>query len=81
MKLRKPAVFSGIRPVSVPEGATVRVIARRTDGSIEPLLWLRNYQSRWRRTYTFREPVRLERGAVIEASPPGPKFWLLWGGL
>ena len=59
----------GIRPESVPEGGSLEVIARTPDGSTQYLIWLRDYQKRWRRSYYFREPVELPPGTKIFVHP------------
>jgi len=66
---RRTTVFA-IRPETIREGATVRVIAQRPDGGIEPLLWLYQFKPQWRRTYIYRTPVSLPRGSKVELLPP-----------
>lgn len=71
-------VLEGIRPESLPEGAAARVLLRRPDGSIEPLLWISDYRARFTRTYVFRRPIAAPAGSrVIVASPEAARFQLL----
>jgi hypothetical protein len=51
-------------------GADVQVTARRPDGTIEPLLWLYNYKPEWKHTFTYRTPIQLPKGTVIEMTKP-----------
>ena len=69
--LRSPIRLTGIRAVDVPKGGTLRAIARRKDGSVEPLLWIHNFEPRFARTYFYRTPPRLEAGTEVEVTPAG----------
>jgi hypothetical protein len=44
-------------------------IARRPDGTTEPLLWLYNYRARFDRPYWYAVPRRLPAGTRIEIAP------------
>jgi len=57
-----------IRPRTLAAGASMQVIARRPDGSIEPLLWIYNFQPAFLRSYVYREPLALPAGSEVEAS-------------
>jgi hypothetical protein len=72
LKLAANTTLIAIRPSIVPEGASFRVTAQLPDGSIEPLLWLRDYKPRYKRTYSWRAPLRLPKGTVVTVSPAGP---------
>jgi hypothetical protein len=52
--------------------ADARLTARRPDGSVEPLLWLHNYKRQWNRTFSYREPVLLPKGTILEMSEAMP---------
>jgi hypothetical protein len=62
-------VIRGIRPGPVPKGTSARVTAHLPDGAVEPMLWLRNYDPRWRLSYTYRTPLRLPKGTQIRTTP------------
>jgi hypothetical protein len=66
--LKKPVKLEGVRPLG--SVASTQVIATKPDGSIEPLLWLHGYDSKWNRTFLYREPVVLPAGTVIAVEPP-----------
>jgi hypothetical protein len=60
---------AGIRPKSLMEGSSVKVIATLPDGAIEPLIWLYDYKPEFDRTYFFRKPLKLSAGTKIETYP------------
>lgn len=78
-KLDAPREFRTIRPEGVAEKVSFRVIARLPGGRVEPLIWIYRYQPRFARTYTYREPVRLPAGAVIEVVPPQAAAKVVFG--
>jgi hypothetical protein len=64
--LNAAITIEAIRPVAPASNA--QITARRPDGSIEPLLWLYNYKPQ--RMFTYRSPIRLPKGTVIEMTAP-----------
>lgn len=69
-KLETARELATVRPEGVAEKVSFQVVARLPDGRVEPLLWIYRYQPKFARTYTYREPVRLPTGSVIEVIPP-----------
>ena len=67
--LKHSITISGIRPQSLMEGSSVKVIAARPDGGLEPLIWLYDYKPQFDRTYYFRKPLKLPAGTKIETYP------------
>jgi len=67
--VEKPLQALGIRPESVPAGGSLEVIATTPDGTTQYLIWLRDYQKRWQRSYYFREPLELPPGTIIFVHP------------
>ncbi|HEY6971016.1 MAG TPA: hypothetical protein VJA94_17530 [Candidatus Angelobacter sp.] len=59
----------GITPSLVPEAGVMQVIARQSDGQIDPLIWIEQFNPKLNQTYYFREPLRLPRGTKIEVTP------------
>ena len=53
----------GIHPLASAQSA--QVTARLPDGSIVPLLWLREYKRAWNRTFVYREPITFPAGTRI----------------
>ena len=68
--------FIAIRPKTL-DADSVRVIAERPDGSVEPLIWFYRYDPKFPRTYYFRKPVKLPAGTRIVASTPGARVALV----
>ncbi len=68
LRLREPLAITVLRPASIAAGSSVQVIAVRPDASVEPLLWLYNYDPKWQRAYVLREPLRLPAGSEIRVS-------------
>jgi hypothetical protein len=67
--LKHAITISGIRPQSLMDGSSVKVIAARPDGGIEPLIWLYDYKPQFDRSYYFRKPLKLPAGTKIETYP------------
>jgi len=69
-KLSGNTVLLGIHPLA--DIGNAKVFAQRPDGSVEPLIWLHNYKSAWKRTFVFKSPVALPDGTKISAEPDTP---------
>jgi hypothetical protein len=63
---------AGIEPENVAEGGSLQATAYRPDGSVEPLIWLREYRPKWQRSYWFREPLVLPKGTIVMLFTAGP---------
>jgi hypothetical protein len=78
--LDKPMTFRGITAVSIPSGASVRIVAQKPDGSVEPLIWFNAYDPKFARTWLFRKPMALPAGTrIVSSVPDGVTFSLLSG--
>lgn len=65
----------GIRPLANAVVPSARLVARLPNGRIEPLLWLfqfdpKSADPRMHGTFTFRRPLDLPRGTVVQSSVP-----------
>ncbi|HEU0004904.1 MAG TPA: cytochrome c [Terriglobia bacterium] len=69
LTLKHSVKIAAVRPQEIPEGASLRLIAERPNGAVEPLIWLYSYASRFQRTYYFKEPVSLGAGTKIRIHP------------
>ena len=69
--VRRATTLAGVRPLRVPKGASLRAVAVRPDGTVEPLLWLHDFNPRLTRGYRYREAIRLAAGSRILVVPPG----------
>ena len=67
--LERTIKVAAVRPEAVPEGASLRLIAERPNGAVEPLIWLYGYASRFRRTYYFKAPMSFGAGTRIRIQP------------
>jgi len=56
---------TGFAPGKMPAGASMQIIAKLPDGSVENLLWLRNSRTEWDRAFYFRTAVTLPKGTLI----------------
>jgi len=72
--LKQSITVAGIKAKTILEGTTVQVIARRPDGTIEPLIWLYKYQPQFDHPYYFRTPLQLPAGTKIELFPVAQAF-------
>ena len=54
-----------VAAVGIEPTGPARITARRPDGSIEPLIWIREYRQAQPKVYYFREPVALPKGTRI----------------
>src|SRR5579862_3356954 len=69
-KLDSAARVVAVRAKDLKEGASAQVMAVRPDGTIEPLLWIYQYNPKFERTYYYINPLTLPAGTRIQMSPP-----------
>jgi len=67
--LSRTITATGIAPREMQPGASMQIVARLPDGSVENLIWLRNTRGEWKRPFYFREPVALPKGTLISVHP------------
>ena len=65
MTLAHAISASGVAPREMAAGASMQIVARLPDGTVESLLWLRNTRSEWNRAFYFRQPMMLPKGTLI----------------
>jgi hypothetical protein len=68
--LKKTLTAAAIRPQHLPAGASMEVTAIHPDGTVEHLLWLRDFRAESTRAYTFKDPLKLPRGTQIAVHAP-----------
>ena len=71
LTLKTAVTVAGVRAKEVPEGSSFMTVAEFPDGTIEPLLWIYNYQPRFDHPYWFSAPLHFPAGARIEIAPRG----------
>ena len=69
LTLKTALTVAGIRPQGIPEGTSLKVVAERPDGTIEPLLWLYNYKPQFQHAYIYRKPISFPAGTKLEIAP------------
>lgn len=75
--LRTSFKLGGLVPEKIPVGASMRILAKLPDGSIEPLVWLYEYKSQHKHAFLLRKPLTLPAGTIIRGLPPGASIILL----
>jgi mono/diheme cytochrome c family protein len=75
--LERPLVLEGVMPQQVAAQQSIRMTAALPDGSVEPLIWLYQYDARYTHPFLFRKPVRLPAGTVIRGVPDDAAIGLL----
>lgn len=65
----KNLVVLGVQPITDIDRA--RVFAVKPEGSVEPLIWFRDYKARSRRKFWLRTPMRLPRQSTIRVDGAG----------
>src|SRR5262245_25974264 len=71
--------LEGLFPVSIPAGASIKIVASTPDGETVPLVWLYEYQQDYQHPFLFRQPLDLPAGAVIRGVPSDAKIVLIPG--
>jgi hypothetical protein len=69
--------LDGIQPLVVPVGASMKIVATLPDGTVEPLVWLDNYQAKFAHPFLLETPLNLPAGARIDGLAPGARIGLL----
>lgn len=69
-KLAEAVEAAGIKPLESRIISSAKVTATLPNGEVLPLLWLYGYDGASKRTFTFRSPLDLPAGTVVEASSP-----------
>jgi hypothetical protein len=77
LKLMSAIKLDGLWPKAVPDGASFQVTAELPDGSVEPLLWLRNYKKAYEHPFLLRRPLELPAGTMVRGVPPDANVGLM----
>lgn len=76
-RLDRAVVLDGLMPQHVSKGMSMQIVAIRPDGSVEPLVWLYEYDERFRHSFMFRRPIALPAGTLITGVPSTVSVLLL----
>ncbi|MGH9145748.1 MAG: c-type cytochrome [Vicinamibacterales bacterium] len=69
LELSRDTTLDGLLPEKVPPGRSMQIVAALPTGSIEPLLWLYEYDDRYRHPFLLRRPIHLPAGTIIQGVP------------
>ena len=70
LTLKTPLALDGLLPERSAAGT--QIVAVRPNGTVEPLLWLYEYDDKHRHPFLLRKPLTLEAGTTIRGvKPPG----------
>jgi len=80
LTLHRDFTADGLIPDGVRRAVPMKVTAVRPDGSVEPLVWLYEYDPKFRHAFLFRKPVMLPRGTIIRGVRAPARITLLPAG-
>jgi hypothetical protein len=63
--LSRDMMLDGLQPERVPPGRSLKIVAVLPNGSVEPLIWLHQYDSRNPHPFLLRRALRLRAGTII----------------
>ena len=75
--LDRPLLLDGLLPRNVPANTSMKIVARLPDGSVQPLLWLQNYDPRYPHPFLLRKPLSLPPCTVIYGLKDGASLLLI----
>lgn len=76
LHLKRAFKLGALVPKKTAPGASFQITAELPDGSIEPLLWLKDYSDRFAHPFVLRTPLLLPAGTVIRGVPSGSMVML-----
>jgi mono/diheme cytochrome c family protein len=77
LKLVRAFKLDGLMPRKVPAGSEFQITAELPDGSVEPLLWLKDYKEAFAHPFLLRKPMVLPAGTLIRGVPKSASVSLL----
>ncbi|HVH27786.1 MAG TPA: cytochrome c [Vicinamibacterales bacterium] len=75
--LDRALLLDGVFPERVPEASSMRIVARRPDGSEEPIVWLHGYAAVTPHPFLFRKPLSLPAGTALLGVLPSARVLLI----
>lgn len=75
LTLKSPLVLDGLLPEHAVNGT--QIVAVRPNGTVEPLLWLYEYNDKYPHSFLLRKPLTLEAGTIIRGVMPPASVLLL----
>jgi hypothetical protein len=77
LTLRERTVLDGLMPRQIPQSRSIRIVAALPNGSVEPLVWLHGYDSRFAHPFLFKQPLELPANTVLRGIPSDTVITLL----
>jgi hypothetical protein len=68
--LKRDLSVAAVSPITDVVIDSARLIAKLPDGRIEPLVWLYRFDPKYSHSFTFRRPLTLPHGTIVESSAP-----------
>ncbi len=90
-KLPVETVLLDVAPHMHVLGREVKATATRPDGTVEPLIWIKDWDFNWQSQYAFIRPLRMPKGTRIDVeawydnskdnplNPNSPPKTVVWG--
>ena len=75
--LSQPFALGGLFPERAPKAPSTKIVAELPDGSVQPLLWLYQYQQSSPHAFLLRKPTELPSGTRIRGVPVDARILLL----
>jgi hypothetical protein len=66
--INEPTEAVAIRPLLFPLAKSIEVSAHLPNGSVDVLIWAKDYRFDWQPAYFFKKPVALPAGARVEVT-------------
>ena len=76
-KLSQAFTLDGFYPQNVPDKVSAQITAELPDGTVEPLVWLKDYRPKYAHVFLLRAPLDLPAGTFLRGVPEGATLWLL----
>jgi hypothetical protein len=76
-RLPEAVTLDGVIPEQVPPGRSMQIVAALPTGSVEPLVWLYEYDDRYQHPFLFRRLISLPAGTTIQGVPSDAVVMLL----
>jgi hypothetical protein len=77
VKLSNAMTLGAIDYVRVPDKAEIQITAELPDGTILPLLWLKDYSPKFAHPFIVRGRLELPKGTTIRGVPKGARVTLV----
>ena len=77
VRLTQAFTLDALLPLKVPPHASIKILAQLPDGSLQPLLWLQNYDTRYQHAFWLRSPIYLPPFTIVHGVPDNASVVLI----